>query len=41
MTILAALTLTTLIAFLALVVDTGRLYLEKRTLQKNADLAAI
>ena len=29
------------VLFLALVVDTGRLYMEKRNLQRVADLAAI
>ncbi|MGJ8686757.1 MAG: pilus assembly protein TadG-related protein, partial [Spongiibacteraceae bacterium] len=31
----------TLFGFLAVVTDTGRLFLEKRSLQKNADLAAL
>ena len=30
-----------LFTFVAVVADTGRLYLEKRSLQKNADLAAM
>jgi uncharacterized membrane protein len=40
-TILAVLMMLSLLTFLAVVTDTGRLYLEKRTLQKNADLAAM
>lgn len=39
--VMAAVMMTTLLMFLAVVVDTGRLYLEKRSLQKNADLAAM
>lgn len=40
-TIFAVMMMLSLLAFLAVVTDTGRLYLEKRTLQKNADLAAL
>ena len=40
-TLLAVLMMLSLFTFLAVVTDTGRLYLEKRSLQKNADLAAI
>ena len=40
-TLLAVLMMLSLFTFLAVVTDTGRLYLEKRTLQKNADLAAL
>ena len=40
-TILAVLMMLSLFTFLAVVTDTGRLYLEKRSLQKNADLAAM
>jgi len=40
-TILAVLMMLSLFTFVAVVADTGRLYLEKRTLQKNADLAAM
>jgi uncharacterized membrane protein len=39
--VMAAVMMITLIMFLAVVVDTGRLFLEKRSLQKNADLAAL
>src|SRR5690606_22595455 len=39
--VMAAVMMTTLIMFLAVVVDTGRIFLEKRSLQKNADLAAL
>jgi uncharacterized membrane protein len=41
MTLLAVLTLMSSILFLALAVDTGRIFYEKRSLQKNADLAAL
>lgn len=41
MTLLAVLTLISSILFLALAVDTGRIFYEKRSLQKNADLAAL
>ena len=37
----AAVMMLALIAFLALTVDAGRLFLTKRTLQKQADLAAL
>jgi uncharacterized membrane protein len=40
-TLLAVLMMLSLFTFLAVVTDTGRLYLEKRSLQKNADLAAM
>lgn len=40
-TILAVLMMLSLFTFVAVVADTGRLYLEKRSLQKNADLAAM
>ena len=40
-TILALLMMLSLFTFVAVVADTGRLYLEKRSLQKNADLAAM
>ena len=40
-TILAVLMMLSLFTFVAVVTDTGRLYLEKRSLQKNADLAAM
>jgi len=40
-TIFAVLMMLSLLAFLAVVTDTGRLYLQKRNLQKNADLAAM
>lgn len=40
-TIFAVLMMLSLLTFLAVVTDTGRLYLEKRSLQKNADLAAL
>jgi len=40
-TLLAVLMMLSLFTFLAVVTDTGRLYLEKRSLQKNADLAAL
>lgn len=40
-TIFAVMMMLSLMTFLAVVTDTGRLYLEKRTLQKNADLAAL
>ncbi|MFL8987499.1 pilus assembly protein TadG-related protein [Pseudomonas sp. QLc11A] len=39
--LMAALTLTLALAFMLLVVDTGRLYLEKRSLQRVADMAAL
>ncbi|WP_372860680.1 pilus assembly protein TadG-related protein [Spongiibacter sp.] len=39
--VMAAVTMTAMVMFLALTVDTGRLFLEKRTLQKQADLAAL
>lgn len=39
--IIAAVTLIMMLALLALVVDSGRLYLEKRRLQKIADVAAL
>ncbi|USA43597.1 pilus assembly protein TadG-related protein [Spongiibacter taiwanensis] len=39
--VMAAIMMTTLLMFLAVVVDTGRLFLERRSLQKNADLAAL
>lgn len=39
--IMAATVLTVLLLFVALAVDTGRLYLEKRNLQQQADLAAL
>ncbi|AKH69582.1 Putative Flp pilus-assembly TadE/G [Spongiibacter sp. IMCC21906] len=39
--VMAAVMMITLIMFLAVVVDTGRIFLEKRSLQKNADLAAL
>lgn len=39
--ILTAFLLIVLLALLALVVDTGRLYLEKRSLQKTVDMAAL
>lgn len=40
-TIFAVLMMLSLLAFFAVVSDTGRLYLQKRDLQKNADLAAL
>ena len=40
-TIFAVIMMLSLLAFLAVVTDTGRLYLQKRDLQKNADLAAL
>jgi uncharacterized membrane protein len=40
-TIFAVIMMLSLLAFFAVVTDTGRLYLEKRSLQKNADLAAL
>ena len=40
-TVLAVLMMLSLLTFVAVVADTGRLYLEKRSLQKNADLAAM
>ncbi|MBQ0761291.1 MAG: putative membrane protein [Arenicella sp.] len=40
-TIFAVMMMLSLLAFLAVVTDTGRLYLQKRSLQKNADLAAL
>lgn len=40
-TLLAVLMMLSLLTFVAVVTDTGRLYLEKRSLQKNADLAAM
>ncbi|WP_269618432.1 pilus assembly protein TadG-related protein [Zhongshania sp. BJYM1] len=40
-TILAVLMMLSLFTFLAVVTDTGRLYLAKRSLQKDADLAAM
>ncbi len=39
--IISAITLGALLMFVALAVDTGRLYLEKRSLQQRADLAAL
>lgn len=39
--VMAAIMMATLLMFLAIVVDTGRLFLERRSLQKNADLAAL
>lgn len=39
--IMAATVLTAILLFVALAVDTGRLYLEKRTLQQQADIAAL
>ncbi|MEX1666131.1 pilus assembly protein TadG-related protein [Zhongshania arctica] len=40
-TLFAVLMMLSLLTFVAVVTDTGRLYLEKRSLQKNADLAAM
>lgn len=40
-TIFAVMMMLSLLAFLAVVTDTGRLYLQKRDLQKNVDLAAL
>lgn len=40
-TIFAVMMMLSLLAFLAVVTDTGRLYFQKRSLQKNADLAAL
>jgi uncharacterized membrane protein len=39
--LMAALTLTTALGFMLLVVDSGRLYLEQRSLQRLADVAAL
>lgn len=39
--IMAATVLTAMLLFVALAVDTGRLYLEKRNLQQQADIAAL
>lgn len=39
--VMAATALTALLLFVALAVDTGRLYLEKRSLQQQADIAAL
>ncbi|MFT5033260.1 MAG: putative membrane protein, partial [Bacteroidia bacterium] len=39
--IMAASMLTAVLLFTALAVDTGRLYLEKRNLQQQADIAAL
>lgn len=39
--IMAATVLTAVLLFVALAVDTGRLYLEKRSLQQQADIAAL
>ena len=39
--VIAAVMLLPLLAFMALVVDSGRLYMEKRVLQKAADTAAL
>ncbi|MFT6156630.1 MAG: putative membrane protein [Neolewinella sp.] len=40
-TLFAVIMMLSLLTFVAVVTDTGRLYLEKRSLQKNADLAAM
>ena len=39
--IASAVMMIALLAFLAITIDTGRLFLEKRTLQSQADLAAL